>query len=257
MSVNDGVDLEPFSTEESGQLLRNLTGFDTVEDVQLSQTIGSELSGLPLALTQIAGTILRRDMDFQEFLDLYRKSSARTDIFQSQVSSVPRSLYTVWGFEDLSPQASGLITIVSFMDADQVPEGLLLQMDQLDEDQQLKDFPKGLQAYITARTELTSSSLVKRVRQEKILVIHRIVQSIVHARMGRQQLQDAFKAALFLLHWAWPFSDFDHSTKRWLVTAPIVPHISNLHNLYRDYPFLKELREIAPEWARLLMDFGW
>ena len=56
----NGVDLEPFTTEESAQWLRKLTKYEEPEDFELSETIVSKLSNLPLAISQVAAAILRQ-----------------------------------------------------------------------------------------------------------------------------------------------------------------------------------------------------
>ena len=54
--ITKGLDLQPFSAVESGTFLRQLTDYNKPTDIALSEEIATRLSGLPLAIFQIAGT---------------------------------------------------------------------------------------------------------------------------------------------------------------------------------------------------------
>ena len=69
----NGIDLEPFSAEESASWLRKLTRHNTIEDVELSELIVEKLSNLPLAIRRVAGVILRQDLSLREFLSFSTK----------------------------------------------------------------------------------------------------------------------------------------------------------------------------------------
>lgn len=89
--TTDGIDLDPFPRDEAGTLLRTLTGYDKDDsDIALSQEISKKLGGLPLAITQIAVTITRRDLTFQEFLQLFENDLSRLDIYKSMDARIYR-----------------------------------------------------------------------------------------------------------------------------------------------------------------------
>ena len=157
-----GFDLEPLSVNEAGSLLRQITGIDIEKDVETSNIIATNLSGLPLAINQIARTISRRNLSFEEFLELYNHQSIRLEIHQSKNILDSRSLYTLWAFEDLSPVALGILNIVSFLDPDRITEKLLSATDSCRKAIFTnEDYPVSTQSFIGARTELTKTSLLK------------------------------------------------------------------------------------------------
>ena len=204
--VVHGFDLEPLSINEAGSLLRQLTGINREKDVKTSNIIGTKLSGLPLAINQIARTISRRNLSFEEFLELYNNQSIRLEIHQSSNSLDCKSLFTLWTFEDLSPEALGLLNIVSLLDPDRISEELLNATDSCkkaifaDE-----DYPVTTQSFTGALTELTKTSLLKRNIDLKELLVHRIIQDIVRTRMTPETFQSSFDNAIGLLHCSWPF----------------------------------------------------
>jgi hypothetical protein len=127
----EGIDLEPLSMENAGSPLRKLTGFNQdSQDTELSQKISERLSGFPLAIVQVAGTIRRRDMSLEGFLSFYEIESNRLDFYKSAeihiVTDYGKMISTVWALEDLEATASCLLDLLSFWDPDQVAEGLFV-----------------------------------------------------------------------------------------------------------------------------------
>ena len=256
--VDHGLDLEPLSVSEGGSLLRRITGIDKEKDVETSITIATKLSGLPLAINQIARTISQRNLSFEEFLELYNDQSIRSEIHQSKNGLDSKSLYTLWAFEDLSLVALGLLNIVSFLDPDRISEKLLSATDSCKKAIFTnEDYPVSTQSFIGARTELTKSSLLKRNIDLKELQVHRIIQDIVRTRMSPEIFQLTFDNAIGLLHCSWPFSEFEHSTQRWLLCEPLVAHINNNHSIFKQTEVLNISTARRPKFAQLLMEFGW
>jgi hypothetical protein len=255
--ITEGVDLEPFSAAEAGLLLRKLTGCSSRADVQPSEMVAGKLSGLPLALTQIAGTIVRRDLSFDEFLFLYDQETLRLDIHQANVLLDAKTLYTIWNFEDLSPGALSLLNIIAFFDPDQISEDVLAKMTEVDSAYQPRQYPKSNATFIEARSELSKSSLLRRHRERRELTIHRIIQDSARVRMDFGTLKDCFISVSYLLYASWPFSEFEHSTARWRLCEPVIPHVANLHRMFLESNALRDVEEVRPRLARLFMDFGW
>jgi hypothetical protein len=255
--ITEGLDLEPFSPKDAGLLLRNLTNYSNSADVTPSEAVGARLSGLPLALTQIAGTITRRDLSFPEFLALYDQESARSEIHKTSVQFAAKTLYTVWSFEDLGPGAKSLLEIIAFLDPDQIAEVILMKMGEVEERHRPEAYPDDESAFVNARSELTKSSLLKRNRDRSEVIIHRIVQNSVKMRMGIDLFKVRFSSAALLLYATWPFSEFEHSTTRWRLCEPIIAHVANLHRTYVSNDELQGSETARSELARLFMDFGW
>ena len=127
--VVQGLDLEPLSINEAGSLLGQLTGIDKEKEVETSAIVATKLSGLPLAIHQIARTISRRNMSFEEFLKLYNDQPISLKIHQSENILDSRSLYTLWAFEDLSPAALDLLNVISFLDPNRISQKILSAID--------------------------------------------------------------------------------------------------------------------------------
>jgi len=257
--ITRGLDLKPLSAAESGTLLRQLTDYTKSSDVAISETIATRLSGLPLAIYQIAGTIRRRIISFEEFLELWNQESLRSDFYQSEIGTHSKTLWTVWAFEDLKAPALSLLNVMAFLDPDEIPESLLSQMGKVaDEGHSVpKDYPSQIKDFVDARTELSKSSLVERNIERRELIIHRIIQDTTRLRMDAKTIKVTFEGTVGLLRSSWPFGEFNHSTARWRICEPLVPHIGHVHSLFQNSETIRGIRAAWPNLAFLFMDLGW
>ena len=255
-----GKDLDPLQPGEAAELLRSLTGYSrTQEDTDQSVKISEKLSGLPLAITQIAGTILRRDLSFSEFLEFYEQESLHLEIHKMSIKAQEKTIYTVWALENLSPAASCLLEVISFLDPDSILETLFTEKIKAVKSEPLKvdNFPQSQMAYVDARTELSRSSLLKRNIELRALSIHRLIQDAIRARMDNGRLHTVFASAAQLVYAAWPFSIFDHGTGRWATCERLFPHVCFLKNMYESTQDGSVTFDIASQFSQLLMDAGW
>lgn len=85
--------------------------------MNLSETIAQKLSGLPLAITQISGTINRRDLSLEELSELYEQEALHADFHKAslETGSEAKTLWIVWSFEDISTTATVLLGVVAFL----------------------------------------------------------------------------------------------------------------------------------------------
>jgi hypothetical protein len=257
--IEAGIDLDPFNTKDAATLLRNLTGFNAPQYTGISEEVAAELSGFPIAITQVAKMVGRRRLSLEELLKMYRDQSVRLDIHQSNIGSNSKSLATVWALEDLSPGAQMLINFLAFLDPDQIPEKIFTDVFQSDDPLLVPHnyFPSE-GAFMEARTELLRSSLIKRNIDLKEITIHRIIQDATRLRMDKETMQLAFNGISQLLYIVWPFSFFEASTKRWRMCEPIVPHIQNLVQFYDSRSVgLEGQKTPKPYFPRLIQDYGW
>ncbi|RYN22169.1 hypothetical protein AA0115_g9324 [Alternaria tenuissima] len=258
VAISSGLELEPFVEVEAGLLLRKLTGLAATADIQSSELVARKLSGLPLAIMQIAGTMVRRDLSFEEFSSLYDQEALRADLHRAnEFASTARTLYTTWNFHDLSQSALSLINVITFFDPDQISEDILMMMSSVEVRHRPEEYPVTATGFMDARSELAKSSLVKRNRERKELVIHRIIQDAARLRMQPNVVDSCFISVTHLLYTAWPFSEFEFSTARWRLCEPLISHVANLYRIYQQTDALKAVKEGRPELARLFMDFGW
>ncbi|KAI1775407.1 P-loop containing nucleoside triphosphate hydrolase protein [Hypoxylon cercidicola] len=266
--TTDGIDLDVLSTRDAASLLRTLIG-NTIDirDVELSQIISEKLSGLPLAIAQIAGTIQRRGLSLDEFLVLYENDSNRVDFYQAadgdvtSVTGTQNTIFAVWALEDLGANAACLLDLMAFMDPDQIPESIYTEFNDGSPNQTLhlniSSFLSNPLEYVNARTELSRSSLLRRNIQLKELSLHRLIQDAARARMNDDRKAQVFKSSISLLYSAWPFGTFDHSNARHPLCEQICPHIRPLQIQYQSSTTLQRYVKSNTQFARLLMDAGW
>lgn len=94
-SISIDMNLPSFNSEKAGQLLCRLTEHVDTANVAPSEEIARKLSKLPLALNQIAETIERCDLAFDEFLELYNQEFLRSDFHRDNILSDEKILYTI------------------------------------------------------------------------------------------------------------------------------------------------------------------
>ncbi|KAF2120273.1 hypothetical protein BDV96DRAFT_642115 [Lophiotrema nucula] len=253
-----GMDLECLSTAESAAMLQTLTGYKTSEDEETATAIGKRLGGLPLAITQVASTILRRSLSFEEFLRFWEKDTMRRGLYPKDTGDQGKNIYTTWAFEDLSSEGQCLVDMLSFMDPDRIQESIL-DVGHSPEDLaglELQDYPNNALSFIDARTELAKSSLVRRNIKLKEVSIHRLVQDAARTRMTSERRTIVVRGVVELLFRAWPFGIFDYNTVRWQTCELIFPHICFLMSHVQPSD-KSNLGNVRVKFAKLLTDAGW
>src|SRR5260221_12086059 len=102
-------------------------------DRSLSETIVTELDGLPLALDQAGAYIEETNYSLSGYLDLYR--TRRKDLLQRRSklrSEHPEPVATTWSLsfqkrEQAKPAAADLLRLCAFLDPDAIPEDILTE----------------------------------------------------------------------------------------------------------------------------------
>lgn len=256
-----GIDLEPLTVDDAAQYLRLITGYESTEDVDHSKKISERLSGLPLALVQVAGTIKRRDLSFKEFLDQYEEPSFLNDIQKTSIrgfqGEYKRTLFDVWAFEHLQPITVCLLNIIAFMDPDSISESIFVAYNGSHD--LVDNFPKTPSLFENARTELLKSSLVRRDKTEMALSIHRIIQDSARARMQEDCAKACLEMILELLAAAWPSEiiTFGHEIALWKASFKVLPHIERLMIMSSKLPFFQDSPGKRAKFGRLLVKAGW
>jgi len=261
--ISVGIDLKPFNVEDAATWLRTLTRYDkTTEDTELSEDIVKMLGGLPLAIYNVATAILRRDLSFAEFLQLYSQEAFRAELYQSQHGS-RKPLWATFALDDLSAGASALLHVLCFLNPDSIPDTLLTnffkQNDKtLDTDSHLEGFPNSQLTLMEARAELNTTSLITRNPKSQDITIHRVVQAATIASMEVETLSRAFRTTLKVLAKAWPDHTFDWNLTRWKLSEPLLPHVLHLASQFEMSQTLQEdIQDQCIEFARLLVAAAW
>lgn len=263
LSPKAGVELGSFTSEEATTFLQNLT-YDPAagEDSSSLQALAQRLGCLPLAITQIAAVINRRDLTFSECLDQYDQESLIAHLEQISMTSqsatytYQHSLATVWSLEALDGSARALLELVSILDPDGVPEFILTP---LAHDTGAPEYPRTSSHYESARTTLTKASLIKRRREDKSIVIHRVLQDITRSKMSEQKLTDIFTLGVMQIRQAWSENadlKFMLSRSEWDQAEAVVAHISKLCGLYSRRKITLDA-DTSAHYATLLSRGGW
>ena len=205
----NGIDLKRFNVDEGSKFLSKLT----MEEEDSSDVVRI-LGGLPLAMTQMAGVIVRRDLTFKEFAKTYNEEKNRGGCcsfvwINAVVDPATNILLLPYGLRTL-------LEVFSSLDPDRIQEGILTSHPEVSA---VEAFPKTKIAYQSARTELLRCSLITR-NAEKIQV-HRLIQDAARTKMGKDRIRAILSATVALDSSIWPYQEFDwrHGVKRWSAVA--------------------------------------
>lgn len=259
---NRGIDLPKMSREDSVGFIRSLTKTTIDSDNGRSLRLVAEmLDGLPLGIEQMSSIIRRLRVNYADFMELYEKENRRLHemLPDDNQSGYHHSLATVWSLQQFSYPSETLLQVLSMLDPDSVPETLLTQnYDKVE----LDGYPMDMIAYYNARVELIGASLITFVNQvdiQKELRLHRLLRSVVTARMDSSRHMAVFEAALQLVSAAWPFSNLLHRHKRerWTKCAILYPHVANLRRVAGAIESSQGKPLDNFTYATLMNDTGW
>ncbi|KGO69642.1 Tetratricopeptide-like helical [Penicillium italicum] len=228
-------------------------------------------SGIPLAISQMAGVIRRQDLTLSEFLELYMDHEEQASLyepkFDTNLVTYRHSLSTVWAIGNLKPQTQQLLELISFLDPDSIGKDLLEASVELLSD--VTPFKKS--NYIDARTDLLQSSLVQRNQQKQQTSVHRVVQDVILATMDVERKRSIFDQVVRILWADWPSAMPKPSKEpelpqpkssgnrlyvgRWPASAALFPHVLRMHQLWSAISDLSEATKLL--FAKLLTDAAW
>ncbi|QKX64223.1 uncharacterized protein TRUGW13939_11396 [Talaromyces rugulosus] len=256
--INDGIDLPPLSNDHAANLLLKLTWREEdIEEQKSSVAVAEKLGGLPLALVQMAGVMIRQSLSFADFLKRYEEEETHDSLFSLSLQpshkrmNYAHTLASVWSLEDLQ-HSSGLLDVMAFFDPDGIPEKYLLEMVGK---AQLPGYPQTVTAYQDARSELLKSSL-----DASNLTIHRLIQDAARAKMQPDRATEVFSTAVDMLWTLWPASEpgVRHHIARWKDCEMLAPHILRLRDHYiRAGKALKLRWVVKINFPLLMNELGW
>ena len=252
-----GLDLPPLNPSEASKLLQKITRRPSDGHI-----VAKRLGCYPLAITQMAGVIIRQGLSFEEFLDTYDEEEGREELLSMRLeplakpSLYPHSLASVLALEHLN-HGRPLLSILSMLDSDSISEAILVKGAK---NVRTEGFPRTMAAYRKSRTELLQSSLVSRSQDHSSLVVHRLVQDTARSKMSSSGRQRAFLDSVNLISTVWPWdelSSFRHNVKRWRACMSLLPHIFRLKILASQFSYTEDVFDDALTLARLMTDAGW
>ena len=124
-----GIRVTAFDESVGAAVLLMLVNQDTslAENQSATKQISQTLGGLPLALNQIGGFIVKQRLTLKDFIPLYERNAAKIHTRKSHSGYYNHSLSTVWeiALEKLSGDASRLQKLLAFLDPDKIHESIL------------------------------------------------------------------------------------------------------------------------------------
>lgn len=226
---NSGTLVPELSDEEGVALLLRLTGRESDEsDVENAPKVVQALGKYPLAIAQMSGVIMARDMSFVEFLALYSEETERREIIdtsEGQSASLRRynqTLSTVWALDNLK-EGRALLEVISFLDPDSIPETLLEKNPAC---AGWDRYPQTSGQYSKARAELISRSLIYRNRDKKTLRVHRLIQDTMRTQMTDETFNEVYGKVVDMLRVRWPrvLHGFGNVQTNWKQNAELWAH---------------------------------
>lgn len=222
-----GIDISPMLIEDAARLLQNVSlREDEPGSLESCTKVVDILGCLPLAITQMAYQIRVKHLSLAEFIEYYEEDTANFH-GAAPVSSLTKqqTIAATWNIESLDPTSVALLRVLSVLDADVIPENILLTGATK---VQLNNYPQSRIAYFEARATLMKSSLVSRNVELGFLRIHRIVQDVVRQKLGTELLREVFNAAVTLVSTVWPYMNNSGSmaTDRLRKVQQLLPHVA-------------------------------
>ncbi len=188
------IEVEQMGLGEGTQFLLRRTHQQSASDEECNEAtnIVIALDGFPLALDQAGAYIEETGCSFGDYLQIYEQHRATLLAHRGkQATNYPNSVATTWSLsfekiEQVHPAAAELLRLCAYLAPDHIPEELLINganywpaalQEAVVEPLRFNELLKALRAF----------SLVKRLTQERLLSLHRLVQVVQRDRMEPQQ----------------------------------------------------------------------
>jgi tetratricopeptide (TPR) repeat protein/transcriptional regulator with XRE-family HTH domain len=190
----NAIEVEQMGLLEGTRFLLHRTRRLSASDEECNEAtnVVITLDGLPLALDQAGAYIEETGCSIGDYLQLYEQHRARLLARRGkQATNYPDSVATTWSLsfqkvEQAYPAAAMLLRLCASLSPDHIPEELLTDGAAY--------WPSGLQEAMAdplifneLLSALLAFSLVKRLAQERLLSLHRMVQVVQLDRMDLQE----------------------------------------------------------------------
>lgn len=267
-SVQD-VDLRPLREHHALALLRKRLPIylcSEESDETLSQVV-KVLGCWPLAIVQMAGKMRRLKQTPTKFLLIYGKEHERYRYHRSlelHQDGYDHSFASIWSLDDLDPHVAALLSIISLLSPDAIPEFVL---EDEDENARWSNYPSG-DNYVWTISELEKSSTVNRTTSARLseITIHSLIQEVVRSQLLEHEAQfvQAFKTVVRLLMAKWPqetkpttywceYAKFS----RWEQCNLLLPHLSRVRKIFELLHEKTKVSAIFEEYLYLLSEVSW
>ncbi|OTA54814.1 Tetratricopeptide-like helical [Hypoxylon sp. EC38] len=197
-----------------------------------AQQLSQRLCGHALAISAMAGLIHRRALSITEFMKIY-------DQHPSEVHGISgnRSINALWemSFKSLDPQSHAILSVMSFIEPDSIPQSLFEPSSHIDLPSSLI-FCSDPFHFSEAIENLLTLALIKRDRVSRTFSLHRLVQTSFKYFMTPEQRQQAFNNATILVSKAFPRRDSNIAQLylMWDRCALYLQHVISLKDCFRE-----------------------
>lgn len=258
-----GRALEPLSTPDAISLLLKATWRENeASEHSWAEQVVQRLDRFPLALTQMAGVMIRQDLSFQEFVSRYDEEEAHQELFslsfesRNRPESYVHTIASVWALQGLR-HSSALLSVLSFLD----PDGISGKMLEASVGKvNCSGYPRTMTEYQDARFELWKSSLISNYRESQTITVHRLIQDAARAKLDHQSFIEHFGTACLIVLNAWPKAGLAvrQSVARWKDCEELCPHITRLKSRFERSPMSTKNELVQNiDFAELLNELGW
>lgn len=123
--------MQPFDVATGSATFLELLGQTdpSQTNIELAREITHKLGGLPLALRQISGFVVKQRLSLKDFLPLplYDRNAGKINAKKTGLSDYQHTLSTVWklALGQLTGNASSLQKLLTFFDPDRIDETIL------------------------------------------------------------------------------------------------------------------------------------
>jgi tetratricopeptide (TPR) repeat protein len=186
-SIGASLEVETMSfIEGTHLLLRRAQRFEHASDEEINEAgnIVMALDHFPLALDQAGAYIEETNCHFSDYLNIYQNHRkallARRGV---QTTNYPDSVATTWSLsfrkvEEVNPAAAELLRLCAYLSPDRIPEELIKD-GAVHWSPLLKPAVSDLFTFNQLIAELLKFSLLKRLAEDNMLSIHRLVQAVL------------------------------------------------------------------------------
>jgi hypothetical protein len=269
-NVTEALILKELDIEvASALLLKHTWQEDDSKARELAPTVVKTLGYLPLAIVQMSSIIVNEQLTYKDFLKRYDEEHEHAKLFQQSFKSKQRpqaynhTISSVWLLESLK-YGLQLLTAMSFFDPDGISQELLEACAGPAGPSGLDGYPQTITAYQRARAELLNSSLISKDISGERLIVHRVTQDAVWARLSNTAsppdlATKSFNSAVTILDHSWPGAGYGerHRRYRWKCEE-YSPHALRIKARFtRASVQMKKILGLNIQFSNLLNELGW
>jgi hypothetical protein len=217
---SENIVLEPFTIQESSELLRDLTRKEW-DFAIVSETHG----GLPLAIEWLARYIITSELSLEEYVRMCDEKEVLS--WRDSCRDYGKNFDTVWSitFNKLSGTSRGILQVISFLDPDCIQDVISIPSQTVP----LDEFPRNKSQLFESRSELLHFSLIGRSHKRGGLHVHRLIQNAARERMDPNEFRKAWSTAVALVSSAWIHANSSERGKLPTLKIPddLLPRVVN------------------------------